>query len=154
MSRRIANRALAICSGGGHWVELRRIAPALAGREIVWASVYADYAGDIAPDRFHVLPDVTRFNKRDIPALALAVARVLLAERPALIVTTGAFPGLMALILGKLLLGARTVWIDSIANFGKLSTSGRLARPFADLHLTQWEHLETPSGPRHLGAVL
>jgi hypothetical protein len=39
------------------------------------------------------------------------------------------------------LAGARTVWIDSIANSEKLSLSGRLVRKHVDLCLTQWPHL-------------
>ena len=71
-----------------------------------------------------------------------------------MVVTTGAAPGLMALVMGKLLAGSRTVWIDSIANTRRLSLSGRLAWPVADAWLTQWEHLARPGGPEHWGAVL
>ena len=32
--------------------------------------------------------------------------------------------------------------------------SGRIAGPFADLWLTQWEHLAREGGPEYAGAVL
>ena len=69
-------------------------------------------------------------------------------------VSTGAAPGLVALALAKLMLGSRTIWIDSIANSERLSLSGRLARPVADAWLTQWAHLARPGGPDYWGAVL
>ena len=76
-------------------------------------------------------------------ALVIMFAQLLfivLKFRPSTIVTTGAAPGVFAVRLGKLL-GARTVWIDSIANSEELSLSGRLVRRHVDLCLTQWPHL-------------
>ena len=37
--------------------------------------------------------------------------------------------------------GARTIWVDSIANSDVLSLSGQLVKTVADLRLTQWPHL-------------
>jgi hypothetical protein len=47
------------------------------------------------------------------------------------------------------------VWIDSIANAEQISLSAKLARPYADLWLTQWEELsrKTP-GLQCWGQVL
>src|SRR5690606_7330734 len=57
--------------------------------------------------------------------------------RPRVIVTTGAAPGLMAIIIGSIL-GKKTLWIDSIANVERISMSGRIAQRFATKCLTQW----------------
>ncbi|MBZ0171717.1 MAG: hypothetical protein K8E66_05000, partial [Phycisphaerales bacterium] len=73
--------------------------------------------------------------------------------RPGVIISTGAAPGYFAFRIGKLL-GAHTVWIDSIANVERLSMTGELVRTHADLWLTQWEHLATPSGPSFRGSVI
>jgi len=35
-----------------------------------------------------------------------------------------------------------------------LSLSGRRVGPWADLWLTQWEHLARPEGPEYRGSVL
>ena len=53
-------RVLAIASGGGHWVQLQRLRPALDGFEVAYASVYPDYSLDVAPARFHPISDVAR----------------------------------------------------------------------------------------------
>jgi exopolysaccharide biosynthesis glucuronosyltransferase PssD len=74
-------------------------------------------------------------------------------ERPDVVISTGAAPGYIAIRLGKLL-GAKTVWLDSIANVEHLSMSGALVGRYADLWLTQWPHLEKEDGPRFKGAVL
>ena len=73
--------------------------------------------------------------------------------KPRVVISTGAMPGLFAIFFGRLL-GARTVWIDSVANCEQMSMSGKIAGKLADLCLTQWQHLETGNGPHYLGSVL
>ena len=67
-------------------------------------------------------------------------------------VSTGAAPGYLAIRFARMM-GARTVWIDSVANVEELSMSGRMASETADLCLTQWPHL-AQGQIRYLGAVL
>ncbi len=64
--------------------------------------------------------------------------KIILAERPDVVISTGAAVGCIACFLGKLF-GARIVWIDSITNAEQLSLSGRLIRPVANLFLAQWQ---------------
>lgn len=146
-------RVLAIASGGGHWIQLQRLLPALDGHELVFATVSPDYAAEVAPRELHVIPDANRDRPFRIVLLALAVLRLVWRLRPQVVVSTGAAPGLFGIVFGKLL-GARTAWIDSLANVERVSLSGRLARPFADLWLTQWPGLARPGGPRYEGSVL
>jgi hypothetical protein len=73
--------------------------------------------------------------------------------RPDVVISTGAAPGYFAILFGKKL-GAKTIWLDSIANVDELSMSGRAVGKYADLWLTQWEHLATEGGPDFIGAVL
>jgi UDP-N-acetylglucosamine:LPS N-acetylglucosamine transferase len=147
-------KLLAVSSGGGHWIEMRRILPAFDGFDLVLASTDPGPDADLGPVAYHVLPNVTRKNAADLPRLVAAVIGVVRRERPDLVVTTGAAPGLVALAAAKILAGSRTVWIDSIAAAEAMSLSGRLARPVADAWLTQWPHLARPGGPEHWGAVL
>ena len=51
-------------------------------------------------------------------------------------------------------IGARTLWIDSVANGEELSMCGKLSKRFAHQCWTQWEHLAGPDRPRYHGAVL
>lgn len=146
-------RVLAIASGGGHWVQLRRLEPALAGCDVAWATVDPGYRAELTAGRFWLVPDATRWDRFGVVRLALRVLLILLAERPDVVVSTGAAPGYFALAFGRAL-GARTVWIDSIANVEELSLSGVQVRRFADLWLTQWPHLARPEGPRYEGSVL
>jgi hypothetical protein len=62
-------------------------------------------------------------------------------------------PGLFAIVIGKKL-GARTVWVDSIANAEELSMSGVLARPHASMWLSQWPAVAEANGAEYAGSVL
>lgn len=146
-------RVLAVSSGGGHWVELLRLAPAFEAVDVAYVTVQRDYGGDVQGRRFYVVNDATRWNKLAVAMMALRLLVIMMWERPDVVITTGAAPGYFALRFGRWL-GAKTVWLDSIANAGELSMSGRIARRHADLWLTQWSHLAESDGPEFAGAVL
>lgn len=143
-----------LASGGGHWTQLMRLRPAFAGRQLVYVGVQAFYRDEVGDAPFETLRDTSRLKPWGLPLTVLKLVWLLLKHRPAMVVTTGALPGLLALWLAKRLLGARTVWLDSVANVEELSMSGRKARRYADLWLTQWEHLASADGPSYLGSVV
>lgn len=149
----MCKRVLAIASGGGHWTQLMRLRTAFDGQDVTFVGVKEIYRTDVNPHRFYAVSDVSRMNKSAIVFLIVKLLFILIKERPDVVITTGSAPGMLALRLGKIF-GARTVWIDSIANVEEMSLSGRKVRKFADLWLTQWPHLADAEGPAYLGRVL
>jgi len=145
-------RVLAVASNGGHWVQLRRLRPAFEGCDVAYLTTDPGHKDKVAPDRFYTTRDANRWNKVALAFSALKVLWVVLKERPDVVISTGAAPGYFAHRFGKLL-GARTIWVDSIANVEELSMSGRMASEKADLCLTQWAHL-AGGKVRYEGAVL
>jgi len=87
--------------------------------------------------RTYVIGECDRRKLMDIPKVIWRSLRCAWRERPDAVVTTGSMPLALFCLWAKLL-GAKIVWIDSIANTDGLSLSGRLVRRFADLCLTQW----------------
>ena len=148
-----ARKVLAVASGGGHWVQLRRLREAFEGHDVVFVTVDRAFRADVGDADFRVVNDATRWNKVALVLLALRMLWIVWREGPDVIVSTGAAPGYLAIRIGRWL-GARTVWIDSIANVEEISYSGELVGPHADLWLTQWSHLARDAGPRYEGAVL
>jgi UDP-N-acetylglucosamine:LPS N-acetylglucosamine transferase len=156
-------KVLAIASGGGHWIQLLRVRPAWDGCDVTYATTDRGHAAWLRRDaairhqnapEFIVLAEANRWQKAKLLLLILQVAFILIKLRPDFIITTGASQGYFALRIGKLL-GARTAWIDSIANSEEMSLSGLLARPYADIWLTQWEHVSNADiGLEFKGAVL
>lgn len=153
MVREKGTRILAVASGGGHWVQLLRLRPAFNGCDVAYVTVQRSYAEQVAGCRFYQITDATRWSRWDLLKMVLQVAWVVLRERPDVVISTGAAPGVVALRFGKWL-GAKTVWLDSIANVERMSMSGERVRAFTDMWLTQWDHLATNEGPSFKGSVL
>lgn len=148
-----APRVLAIASGGGHWVQLLRLRPAFEGARVTYVSVRPAYASDVPGERFMAINDATRWDKVGLLKMALRLLLIMLRVRPDVVISTGAAPGYFAIRLGRLL-GARTIWLDSIANVEEMSMTGMLVKDKASLWLTQWSHLAGEDGPECHGSVL
>ncbi len=146
-------KILAVASGGGHWVQLLRLRPAFTGDAITWVTVSEAYRADIGTAPLHVINDATRWSRWRMLLLVLRMAWIVLRVRPDVVITTGAAPGYFALVFGRWL-GARTMWLDSMANAEQLSMAGRKARRWADLWLTQWPNVARSQGCTYRGAVL
>jgi hypothetical protein len=134
---------LAIASIGGHWIQLLRLMPLFTENTVTFASNKATLKDTIHGHKFHLVPDANKDDKLKLIKCSAAVCWYVLVARPQVIITTGAAPGLLAILMGKIL-GIKTIWIDSIANVEKLSLSGNIAVRIADRVYTQWAHLATP----------
>jgi UDP-N-acetylglucosamine:LPS N-acetylglucosamine transferase len=146
-------KVLAAASGGGHWIELMRIIPAFAGHTVAYVTVRRDYRADVGDAPFYTVNDATGWHLRGLMELAVRMFIVILRVRPDVVVSTGAAPGYFAVRFGRLL-GARTIWVDSLANVEQLSRAGQMAGRYAHLWLTQWPVLAREDGPRFAGQVI
>jgi len=143
---------LAVASGGGHWTQLLRLRPAFEGLNVEYVTTNPDYRAEVE-GKLHVVQDANMWDKLKLFRMFLQVAGIVLSVRPDFVISTGAAPGFAALLFGRIV-GAKTVWIDSVANSEQLSSSGSKVGPFANVWLTQWRHLQREGGPSHKGSVL
>ena len=155
-------KLMAVASAGGHWIQLMRLRKAWDGLPVIYVTTEPGLSDSVArlardegnpPPGFAAVTDANLSERLRLVRQLVEVFVVVLRHRPDVVITTGAAPGYFALRFGRLF-GARTIWIDSMANAEELSTSGREAGKHADLWLTQWEHLARPEGPHFMGAVL
>jgi UDP-N-acetylglucosamine:LPS N-acetylglucosamine transferase len=146
-------KLLAVSSGGGHWIQLMRIKHAFEDCAVTFVTVHESYRNQVADHNFYVVNDANRWDKIGLLRAAGRLAWIIWTEKPDIVISTGAAPGYFALRLGRLM-GARTIWLDSIANVEELSMSGYWVRQSADLWLTQWPHLARSEGPHYAGSVL
>ncbi|MFK7897285.1 MAG: UDP-N-acetylglucosamine--LPS N-acetylglucosamine transferase [Myxococcota bacterium] len=151
MSRK-QRKILAVASGGGHWVQLRRVIPAFDGGAVTYVTINPTYKTDVPGENIFIVRDSTRWDKVGMMLLSLEILWIMIRVRPHVVISTGAAPGCLAIILGRFL-GAKTIWLDSIANVEEMSMSGQLVRKFSSLWLTQWPHLEADEGPEYAGRV-
>ena len=148
---------IAVASAGGHWIQLKRLAPALPP-DTIWVSTSPGHRDVVAPARFFRVPDANRWNKLGLAWSAIRIAGLVLSLRPTHVITTGAAPGWLMLVLARMM-GARALWIDSIANAEQLSMSGMKARRWANRVWTQWPDLVQDASSdgvavEHHGSVL
>jgi len=146
-------KVMAVSSGGGHWVQLLRLRPAFEGSLMTYVTVEPSAKVDIDDGDFYAVMEGGRNSPFRLMVSVLQLFFLILKLRPDVIISTGAAPGYFAIRIGKLL-GAKTIWVDSVANTQKLSMAGAMVERYADLWLTQWPHLAKANGPSYFGSVI
>jgi UDP-N-acetylglucosamine:LPS N-acetylglucosamine transferase len=146
-------KVLFISSSGGHWKQMRRLEPAFSGFEKHYAATDPSYYQFVVDQPFYAVPDGSLWHKTRLIWQAVYVLGLLIYLRPQVVISTGASVGFFALFFAKKM-HLKTIWVDSLANVEQMSLSGQKVKPYADLWLTQWEHLATADGPYFYGAVL
>lgn len=149
----MVKRILAVASGGGHWQQLMQMRAAFEGNEVRFLTTLEGLPEQFDAQPSAIIPDCNRNEKVAVLRCSLAILGELVRFRPDVVISTGALPGVLALALARVI-GARTIWVDSIANAEEMSMSGRLARRFAHLWLSQWGHVAADCGAKYAGAIL
>ena len=146
-------RVLAVASGGGHWQQMMLMRPAFDGHEVTYVTTMEGLPEQFGATPAHIVPDCNRHEWLSTLRCMVALSSLILRKRPHVVMSTGALPGVIALTLGKLV-RARTIWVDSMANAERMSSSGKMARHVADLWLSQWEHVAEETGAGYAGSVI
>lgn len=130
-----------VSSAGGHLTQLLLLEEVWRKRDHFFVTV-RKYAVDVLHE--HSVVYITDWANRRNPVKLVKVTvqclRILLTERPDVVLSTGAALGCVMCILGKLL-GAKIVWVDTISHVDTLTLSGKIVRHFADVFLVQWAEL-------------
>ncbi|MAH66430.1 MAG: hypothetical protein CMJ27_08570 [Phycisphaerae bacterium] len=135
--RRKPGWILGIASQGGHWTQLQRLRAAFEPEDVQWITTQNASVSSVNQQNVGFVRDADLQRKFQLVILLIQVLWKILTIRPKVIVTTGAAPGWFAVVFGRIF-GARSIWIDSIANSERLSISGQKARRWADEVWTQW----------------
>jgi UDP-N-acetylglucosamine:LPS N-acetylglucosamine transferase len=146
-------RVLAVASIGGHWEQLMVLKDLLEGYDSTFITTDQGLITANAISKSDIILDCNRDTPLRIIRSIARAGYVVVKRRPHVIISTGALPGLLCLAFGRLL-GARTIWLDSIANAEKLSMCGFVAKYFSHHCLTQWEHLAQSPRVKYYGSVL
>lgn len=152
-SKRTPVRLLAIASGGGHWEQLMAMRSAFEDTQATYMTTIRGLPEKFGVENSRIIPDCNRNEPINLVRCAFTLSMHIFRERPQVVVSTGALPGLIALIVAKAI-GSRTIWVDSLANVEEMSMSGRLAKRFSDSWLTQWPEVARATGARYVGRVL
>lgn len=136
-------KVLGVCSFGGHAAELNYcIAKSRALLVKVSTAGNCDY----------LIENFSRANIWKIFKVLVQLWRIIDIESPDIVVSTGAAPGVVAIVIARLR-GIKTIWIDSIATRSKISLSGRLVKLFCREFYVQWPNLANRK-MKYIGNVL
>lgn len=140
-------RILMVASFGGHFIQLKRLYKQIKSEanEGNTSFVFAVTEQHVQVDDVKALYFTNVHRDSGVWKIlgAFRQASVLLKQaKPDVVISTGALPGLIVCFVAKLK-GKKVIWLDSMANYQKLSFSGNIAKFFCDVCLTQWEHLAT-----------
>ena len=154
MKKRASPKICLAASAGGHLTQLRKTARAWSERSTFWVTTSHMVAKSFDDCKVYAVGECNRQHPFRLLGVLVRCVGIVLRERPDVVISTGAAPGCLMCLLGKLF-GAKVIWLDSITNVERLSLSGRLVRPFADLFLVQWPELaERYPNAEYIGAVI
>lgn len=141
------------CNQGGHLTEMTFLSEAFEDHDTFYL-MYDTFRSSEIDDRKYLIDKIDTSPIRMILSF-FTVARILLKERPDVIVSTGAEIAIPAFFIGKLL-GCQTVFVESWCRVKTRSTTGRVVYPISDLFLVQWPDLADQYGEkaRYEGSIV
>ena len=106
---------------------------------------YFTFSGGVADEmkkntHLRTIPDIIRYNPLTWIIGAVASLYIAAVERPDVVITTGAGVVVFFCIFAKLM-GAKLIFIESMAKVKKPTLTARFLYPFANLFIVQWPGL-------------
>lgn len=110
-----------------------------------YSHFYLTFSGEVAESlkqkhRVRTIRNITRGNPFSWFKGGLASAHIAVVERPDIVITTGAGVVAFFCIFAKLL-GARLIFVESMAKVERPTLTARILYPFSDLFFVQWAGL-------------
>jgi UDP-N-acetylglucosamine transferase subunit ALG13 len=155
MTKRKNMRVCLAASAGGHLTQLLKVAQSWSKYEsffITTSNTVREKLGEYG--NVYIVGECNRQHPLRVIAVLMRCLKIVLRERPNVVISTGAAAGCITCFLGWLS-GAKIIWLDSITNVDRLSLSGRMVRYIADVFLVQWPELAKKyNNVEYLGAVI
>lgn len=142
-----------VCASGGHLTEMLKINDAFISHEtflITYREKFSNLPKNIK--RVYYIKNIlvsnvqaNRVKKKALIVLQMILLtlyelKVILKERPDIVVSTGSEIAIPIFYLAKVM-GKKIIFIESLCRIDKLSGTGKIVRPICDLFLVQWDNL-------------
>ena len=143
-------RVALVCSSGGHLSHLLALRPWWEQTDRFWITFgTTDSRTALAKETAYWAFHPTNRNPMNLIRNTLLAVRILMRERPSLIVSSGAGVAVPFFYVGRLL-GARTVFLEVVDRVTTATLTGRLVRPVTDVYAVQWPEQMTLYPRAHL----
>jgi beta-1,4-N-acetylglucosaminyltransferase len=136
-----------VCSHGGHLTQMLMLLPAFGEHQrffVTYNSVRTE--GLAKQERVYLLANIGA-NPLLMATAFLRALRILLKERPEIVISTGSEIAIPFSWMGKLL-GARVIYIETWSRITSPSGTGKIVYFIADVFFVQWEQLLSCYGPK------
>lgn len=143
------------CSSGGHLFQLYMLQPFWEKHSRFWATFNKIDAVSLLKDERCVwVHHPTNRNLKNLLRNSILALKVLLREKPDIIISSGAAIAVPFFYLGKLF-RSKTVYIEVFDRITSPTLTGKLVYPVTDLFIVQWDEQKDfyPKGI-NLGALL
>lgn len=130
-----------ISSSGGHWEELMCLKEIANENDSFYITEEGGQIHDSKIENAYTAPQINRHEKGFVLhflKLFSFARKILKAEKPDAIITTGALVAYPFCLMAKIM-KIKVIYIESFARVNNASLTGKLVYPFADLFLVQWE---------------
>jgi len=130
-------------SSGGHYWELLQLKSLANKYESFCITEKMTFNMENLCEKTYYLPQVNRKMLTSIVLLFVVLIKIfviVIKERPCYIISSGAFFTYPVMLFGKLF-GVKILFIESLARTSSKSLTGKLAYPFADIFIVQWDSM-------------
>jgi len=143
-----------ICEHGGHLTEMLLLIDAFKNQDFFFITNKSKRASDLK-QRVHTI-DAMGNNPILMIRGAFQILRILVRERPDVIISTGAEIAIPAFLIAEIIGVKKKIFIESWCRVYNPSWSGRIVYHFSDLFLVQWPSLLSRYGKkaRYIGSVI
>ena len=132
-------------SKGGHYLEMQQIMDAFKDSDIVYVTTYAASTKNMK-DTYFLKDSAEGLIRNNLINFFISL-KIILKERPDVIVSTGADITIPICYIGKII-GSKIIFIESYCRVIDISATGKIIYPISDLFLVQWEQLLTKCGKK------
>jgi len=122
-------------------VQAKQLAPVYEKYEHFYFTFSGGVADEIKKtERVRTVPNIVRHNPLSWIIGAVLSGYIAIIERPDIVITTGAGIVVFFCVFTKLL-GAKLIFIESMARVERPTLTARFLYPFSDLFIIQWPNL-------------
>lgn len=126
-------------SSGGHLAHLHMLEPIWKKNNRFWVTFDKEDAQSLLKgERMYLCYYPTNRNLKALVKNTFLAFKVLLKERPDVIISSGAAVAVPFFYIGKLL-GSKLIYIEVFDRIDKPTVTGRLVYPITDRFIVQWE---------------
>lgn len=138
------NKLCFAASSGGHFEQLTMLKPLMEKYDSIVVTEETEYKAVIQGQKMYYLHQVNR-KEKTMPLWmmvnALISLKLMIVEKPDVIITTGVLAVIPLCILAKVF-RKKLVFIESFAKISSPTETGKLIYKFADRFYVQWESMK------------